>query len=131
MEEILNNLQPMVQLLSETFCVSVETIQSNLPEYLRKFADFCIISDCINYFIISVLTASVVGLVVWCAAYMLYDRIVYGEGYNGIKSIIFGLKVALPIAALIIIIVTCYPLSRYLISPELYGAVSLINLING
>lgn len=55
MNEVMSSLQPMIQALSDTFCVSVEMIKSNLPQYLEQFGVYKLFPNCIRIGLVSLL----------------------------------------------------------------------------
>lgn len=69
MNELINSLQPMLEKISEVFCVSIETVQQNGYEYLVKFGKYHLLDNCATIFAISFFIAFVlIAIAIFCYA---------------------------------------------------------------
>ena len=126
MNELINSLQPMLEKISEVFCVSIETVQQNGYEYLVKFGKYYLIDKMNSRFAISFLLAIVVvALAILC--YTAYQDCNCGDvEIKTIKKIIIvGVSLWLSVFACSQIIEAI----KFYSCPEIYSINALMKLI--
>lgn len=128
MDRFVQNIEPMLQKLSEVFCVSVDTIRESGMEYILMYGRYYYITSIINKMLIMCILLSLVALLV-CVGFLStisqkdLDKITEKK-LNRITVVCCIISYFLLLAILFV----CFSLP-YWLTPEMYSINAVIELM--
>lgn len=140
MEQLINSLEPMVNKLSEVFCVSVDSIKANAHGFILEYARYTLFKSIPVAVILSLLAGIVIaGVALFVTSLVCEELEEYGEdGYgiyrkNGehVSKIKIYATVVISVLLLTLIIGMTICLLPYFASPEIYGINALLSAVSG
>lgn len=140
MEQLINSLEPMVNKLSEVFCVSVDFIKANAYEFILEYARYTLFKSIPIAIILSLLAGIAINGVALFVTSLVCEEL-EGQGEDGygiyrkngerISKVKIYATVAISVLLLALIIGMAICLLPYFASPEIYGINALLSAVSG
>ena len=123
MEKFYNDIRPLIQKLSEIFCISTEYLQEHLMDYIIEYGKYYVVSNYIDLvaFMLLLFICALVGIAVWLNTEYIED-----EAKKYMKTVIKYSCTAF-IGLLVVLFILC--IAPYLASPMMYSIEKVMRLI--
>lgn len=140
MEQLINSLEPMVNKLSEVFCVSVDFIKANAHGFILEYARYTLFKGIPVAITLSLLAGIVIVAGALFITYLVCDELeecgkdgcgIYRKNGERISEAKIYVTVAISVLLLTLIIGMAICLLPYFASPEIYGINALLSAVSG
>ena len=140
MEQLINRLEPMVNKLSEVFCVSVDFIKANAHGFIIEYARYTLFKGIPVAITLSLLAGIAITSVVLLVTSLVCEGLeecgkdgcgIYRKNGERISEAKIYVTVAISVLLLTLIIGMAICLLPYFASPEIYGINALLSVVSG
>ena len=125
MNELINSLNPALQKLSDTFCVSVDTIREHGMEYILMYGKYHVTTHCIKAMIVTIIAA----LCCEALTFLFTAWIISEEACDEEKALKISIIVHAIVFILVVLAVFLAMIIPYWVSPEMYSINAVMQLI--